>query len=165
MITLIIIIAVVLAIISINSPDKKNEKKVQEEIQRLPKIDFKANNLTGFQKFINLAYDESSVLTEFQYEQEYVKLTMRNGKTLFAPLSKMEVHFTKNSGLIVVTVKYREDKISFYEMSKLYSNQEWEVIYRVLCLAGVTYGSDIFSSFNKNLGKVNTILKILKAIQ
>lgn len=165
MITLIIIAIIIWAVISACTTDKKDEKKVQEEIQLLPRIDFKAKDLSSFQKFMNLAYDDSSVLTAFLYEQGYVRLTMKNGKILLAPLSKIEAHFVKNSGLIFVTVKCEGEEVSFYEMSKLYSNQEWEVIYRVLCLAGTTYGTDIFSSWNKNIGKVNSILKIVKAFQ
>lgn len=90
---------------------------------------------------------------------------MKNGKTLIASLSKMEVRFVKNRGLISVTVKCEGEEVSFYGMSKLYTDQEWEVIYRVLCLAGTTYGTSIFSGWNKNIGKVNTILKIIKVFQ
>ena len=67
MITLIIIVMIIWAVISACTPDKKNEKKVQEEIQRLPRINLRAKELSGFQKFMNLAYDESSILIDFTY--------------------------------------------------------------------------------------------------
>lgn len=124
MITLIIIVMIIWAVISACTPDKKNEKKVQEEIQRLPRINLRAKELSGFQKFMNLAYDESSILIDFTYDSGYVRLMMKNGNTLLAPLSETIVRFVKNSELITVTVEYKKMKISFYEMSKLYSDQE-----------------------------------------
>lgn len=58
------------------------------------------------------------------YDSGYVRLMMKNGNTLLAPLSETIVRFVKNSELITVTVEYKKMKISFYEMSKLYSDQE-----------------------------------------
>lgn len=90
---------------------------------------------------------------------------MKNGRVVSAPLQEVEVHFTKTKGIIEVTVKGGNSKIEFREMDHLFSHQEWEVIYRVLSLAGTTYGKDIFSDWNKNLGTVNSILKAMKFLQ
>ena len=96
------------------------------------------------------------------YDNGFVTLTMQSGAKLTASLSSMQVIFQKVNSLIEVTVSDRNSKINFYEMAYLYSNQEWEVIYKVLSLANTTYGTDIFSNWNKNMGKVNSILKIIK---
>lgn len=164
MITLLFILIVLVAIFSFK-PDKKNMQLVNEEIQKLPKISLRGKNMTGTQKFLNLAYDDDEILNSFLYESGAVKLEMKNGKYIFAPLSEIEVRFTKSNNMIFVTVKRGNIKIEFREMAFLYTQQEWEVIYKVLSLAGRTYGADMFSDLNKNIGKVNSILKALKALQ
>lgn len=162
MFIVIIVIICVWVLIASNTPDKKDKEKVKEEIEKLPRILLKSKNLSGWEKFVNLAYDDSTILKSFLYDNGFVTLTMQSGAKLTASLSSMQVIFTKVNSLIEVTVSDRNSKIKFYEMAYLYSNQEWEVIYKVLSLANTTYGTDIFSNWNKNMGKVNSILKIIK---
>ncbi|MGJ0550370.1 hypothetical protein [Phocaeicola vulgatus] len=164
MITFIIII-IVLCLIFGNKADKKNIQKDNEEIDKLPRIYFKSKNLTGTQKFLNLAFFDNEILNSFLYDNKRITLVMKNGRVVSAPLQEVEVHFTKTKGIIEVTVKGGNSKIEFREMDHLFSHQEWEVIYRVLSLAGTTYGKDIFSDWNKNLGTVNSILKAMKFLQ
>lgn len=162
---IIVIIIAIMAVIASNQPDKKNKEKVEEEISKLPKIYLKSRTLTGFEKAMNLAYDDTCILDSFLYEQGTVKLTMKNGKVLWFPLSEAEVRFEKDKIRgIFVTVKHCRGKVKFNEITN-FNNQEWEVIYKVLSLAGTTYGTDIFSNWNKNLSKINSILKIIKALQ
>ena len=165
MITILLIVIVVLAICGAfnPTPDKKNKQKDREEIEKLPRIFLKGKKMGGLEKLANLAYDDNKILKSFLYDNGIVTLTMQSGKVLTASLTSMEVHFVKlRSAPIDVTVIDRNYKINFYEMAGLYSSQEWEVIYKVLSLANTTYGTDIFSSWNKNMSKVNSILKILK---
>lgn len=139
-------------------------QEVKEEISKLPRIYFKSRELTSFKKFLNLAYEKKVVLDSFLYEKGNIKLIMKDGKSINSSLSDTVVYFSKNNGLIYVTVKNFNDKIQFYEVTN-FNQQEWEVIYKVLSLAGTTYGVGIFSNWNKNIGKVNSILKIIKFLQ
>lgn len=167
MITLLIIVIIVLAICGAfnPTPDKKDKQKVREEIEKLPRIFLKGKKMSGFEKFANLAYDDNTILKSFLYDNSIVTLTMQSGKVLTASLASMEVHFEKvKNSPIDVTVIDRNYKINFYEMAGLYTSQEWEVIYKVLSLANTTYGTDIFSNWNKNMSKVNSILKIIKLL-
>jgi len=165
MFTIIIVVLVVWALIATFTPDKKDNLKVKEEIEKLPRIDLKGKKMSGLEKLANLAYDDNTILKSFLYDNGIVTLTMQSGKVLAASLTSMEVHFVKlRNAPIDVTVIDRNYKINFYEMAGLYSSQEWEVIYKVLSLANTTYGTDIFSSWNKNMSKVNSILKIIKSL-
>ena len=163
MITILIIGLVIWALYASFTPDKKDHQKVREEIEKLPRIYFKGKELGEINKFLNLAYDDSRIMKSFLYDKGQVTLTMKNGTILTAPLSSMVVYFQKAKlSPIEVTIHYRDRDIYFYEMHGLYSSKEYEVIYKILSLANTTYGTDIFNEWNKNLSKVNSILKIMK---
>lgn len=162
MITILIII-VVIAIIGSAMPDKKDKKQVREEIEKLPRIFFRGKNMSGLEKFANLAYDDRKILKSFLYDSGFVTLTMQNGDVLTASLGTIEVFFSKlKNSPIDVTVIYQNQKVNFYQMVGLYSDKEWEVIYKILSLANTTYGTHIFSNWNKNMSKVNSVLNIIK---
>ena len=121
--------------------------------------------MSGLEKFANLAYDDRKILKSFLYDSGHVTLTMQNGDVLTASLGSIEVLFSKfKNNPIDVTVIFKNQKVNFYEMVGLYSDKEWEVIFKILSLANKTYGTYIFSNWNKNMGKVNSILKIIKFI-
>lgn len=162
--TLLIIIIVIICIVKANKPDKKDAQKVSKRILKLPKIYLKSKKMSSFDKFMNLAYDDSSILSSFVYENGSITLTMGNGKVLCTPLSATTVRFEKYKKYpINVSVSASGQKVKFYEMDNFYSNKEWELIYRVLCLAGVTYGTDIFWYWN--ISDVGSIIKILNSMR
>lgn len=165
MITILIIVLVIWALKSAFTPDKKDEQKVQEEIEKLPRIFLKGKNMGKMEKFANLAFDDSKILKSFLYENGNVTFTMQSGQILVASLSSMEVHFVKfKNAPIDVTVKDRNYSLNFQEMIYLYQDQEWEIIFKVLSLAKTTYGTSIFSQWNKNVSTVSSIIKLVNML-
>ncbi|MCM1077467.1 MAG: hypothetical protein NC411_08930 [Bacteroides sp.] len=170
MITLIIIgciIYVIVATKKANTPDDKDSAKVMEDISKIPDIYFYAQPMNGFNRFLNMSYDGSREIRFFGYSNGLVTIKMKNGQILRSHLKDMLVRFDKPKNYpVTVAISSPEAKVDFYEMTNL-KEKEWETIYHILSLARTTYGTDIFkySSLDKNLGRVNMILKLIQHLQ
>lgn len=57
----------------------------------------------------------------------------------------------------------KSQKMTFYQTTNI-TLQEWDAINGVWCLASTTWGRSIFSKQAKNLGRVITAMKFIKAI-
>lgn len=147
------------------SPDKKNMSKVIKERNEIPSFVLRAKPLSTGWKILNFSFDSNSELQEFSYNNGEITLKMKGGKCLSGHLSNFTVEFAKlNGGLIYVTVKKAGKKIEFYQMSKLFTDDEWDLIFRTLSLASTTYGTRIFSKWEKGLGTTMSIMKLLQKI-
>ena len=171
MITFIVIILVVLSIIQANSPDKKSKKQLainEKRIAVLPDMEFYAKEMSSMMKALNLWPDDKVLLQEFKYTSinKMIYLKTKDGKFIKCSLSDLVVYFDKGKGgPYQITVKNNSTKLFFYALSTLFTNKEWDIILSTLTLAGTTYNVDILGSTYKNLTKVNTVLRIIKALQ
>ena len=171
MITLIIIIIIVVwAIAKSNSPDKKSSKQQaidEERTANLPDMAFYAKEMTPTQKALNMWPGAKDLLQEFRYSSNnrIIYLKMKDGRFVNCPLSALDVTFDKVSGIYRIVIKNSNVKFSFYQYDYVFTDKEWDIILSTLTLAGTTHNVEIMGSTYKNLTKVNTVLKIIKALQ
>ena len=159
--TLIIIIVIGIIIYSALTPNNKTQGEINQAKHQLPNIYLQARNMGGLLKTLNLAFDDSVILQHFSYENGVVTLTMKNGAIMKAPLSDMEVSFDALVNEIHATIfAYgRKQKVITYDN---FNKHEWEVILRVLALAGKTYGTSFLIG---NVGDTHkNIQQILKEL-
>ena len=168
MFTLLIITLTVCAIVAsikeYNTKDKRSDTSDQK-IQELPPIHIHSlRNSTG-KKLLTMEFFESNnaILEDFNYNNGYLTLTMRNGKSITGLLSQMAVRFTDNNGFIAVSVKSNGKEVSFSKLDNFTADQ-WDTIINVLMLAGTTYGSNIFGSAYKNMKRANLVMKIISKL-
>ena len=162
MITTIIIIAVIWIIVKACKKDKHDEEADTAAIEQLPPFTVRGKKMSGWDKFLNLAYDDNSVLKVFSYRDGCVYITMQNGKTFSSPLRELSVAFQDMKGCVVFTLENAKGaNIEFVQQTN-FDDKQWEAITSTLCLASTTYNKGIFSSSYKNLGKVNSALKAIK---
>lgn len=164
MFTLLIIIAVIWVVVAANRKDKR-PKDADEKIQELPAIHYKAPVKDKAGRFWSgeLLETDSSILDEFNYDNGFLTLKMRDGKKLCGRLSDTVVTFSKMSFSTYFEIKVGKEKVSFAKL-ETFTKDEWDVIIGVLLLAGTTYGRDIFSSTYKNLSRANLVLKIISKL-
>ena len=159
--TLIIIIVIGIIIYSALTPNNKTQGEINQAKHQLPNIYLQARNMGGLLKTLNFAFDDSVILQHFSYENGVVTLTMKNGAIMKAPLSDMEVSFDALVNEIHTTIfAYgRKQKVITYDN---FNKHEWEVILRVLALAGKTYGTSFLTG---NVGDTHkNIEQILKEL-
>lgn len=159
--TLIIIIVIGIIIYSALTPNNKTQGEINQAKHQLPNIYLQARNMGGLLKTLNFAFDDSVILQHFSYENGVVTLTMKNGAIMKAPLSDMEVSFDVLVNEIHTTIfAYgRKQKVITYDN---FNKHEWEVILRVLALAGKTYGTSFLTG---NVGDTHkNIQQILKEL-
>lgn len=162
MITLFIIIVIVCIIWGCKK-DKHNVAEDATTLASIPSFTVTAKPMSTFSKVMNLAYDDNQLLQSFSYSNQLVVIRMKSGKTISCPLVNLSVAFQKQTGNIFYTVKGCGVKIDFYQTTNI-SDKEWDAINSILCLAGETYGRDMFSKTAKKLGYINLALKAIKAI-
>lgn len=162
MITLIIIVCVVLVIFS-SKKDKHNVEEDASALAKIPSFTVKAKPMSGFSKFLNLAYDDNQLIQTFSFSNQTVDIRMKGGKKMSANLSNVYVEFQKVNGLVYYKVKGNGVTLDFYQTTNI-TNKEWDAINGILCLAGETHGRDMFSKTAKRLGYINTALKAIKLI-
>ena len=170
MFTILVIILVVIAIKAATSPDKKSKKEQaanEEKIANLPDMAFSAKELTSTQRALNLWPGKEDLLQEFRYTSSTgrIFLKMKDGRAVNCPLSQLDVAFDKVSGVYRFEIKNNGTKFSFYRYDYVFTSNEWDVIIDTLTLAGTTRNVAIMGSAYKNMTKVNTVLKIIKALQ
>lgn len=171
MITFIVIVLVVLSIVQANSPDKKSKKQLainEKRIAVLPDMAFYSKEMSSMMKALNLWPNDKVLLQEFKYTSinKMIYLKMKDGKFVNCFLSDLVAYFDKGKGeFYQITVKNNNTKFSFYTFPTHFTDKEWYIILNTLTLAGTTYNVDILGSTYKNLSKVNTVLRIIKALQ
>ena len=170
MITLLIIIIIIWAIVKSNSKDKKSQKEQaidEEKTASLPDMTFYAKEMTSTQKALNMWPGDKDLLQEFRYtsSNRMIYMKMREGRFVNCPLSQLDVTFDKVSGMYRIVIKNDNVKFSFYQYPYVFTDKEWDIILSTLTLAGTTRNVEIMGSTYKNLSKVNTVLKIIKALQ
>lgn len=170
MITLLIIIIIIWAIVKSNSKDKKSQKEQaidEEKTASLPDMTFYAKEMTSTQKALNMWPGDKDLLQEFRYtsSNRMIYMKMRDGRFVNCPLSQLDVTFDKVSGMYRIVIKNDNVKFSFYQYPYVFTDKEWDIILSTLTLAGTTRNVEIMGSTYKNLSKVNTVLKIIKALQ
>ena len=164
MVTLLVIIGIICLIISYNSKDKRSSS-ADQQIHELPPIHFHSLRNSTAKKFLTLELFESNkaILEDFNYNNGYLTLTMRNGKSISGPLNQMTVRFEKMSGFIVITVSSQRRKVQFSNYDNFTADQ-WDTIISVLMLAGTTYGAYIFGSTYKNMNRATLAMKIISKL-
>ena len=90
---------------------------------------------------------------------------MKDGRYVDCPLSLLDVTFDVACGIYRIVIKHNNVKFSFYRYDHIFTKKEWEIILDTLTLAGTTRNVAIMGSAYKNMSKVNTVLKIIKALQ
>ena len=162
MITLLIIIFIVFVIYqAIKNPSDKKSKKEEihdeEEILKLPNINFKGKPLTSWECVANMFPRKNDILDVFMYNSS-------DGRSISCPLSKLDVSFDKVNPLYRFYVTDGNTKFSFYNFAYVFSEKQYEVIIGVLLLAGTTHNKSIMGSTYKNLSRISTIVKILSKL-
>ena len=171
MITLLIIIFIVFVIYqAIKNPSDKKSKKEEihdeEEISKLPNINFKGEPLTSWECVANMFPRKNGILDVFMYNSSDRSIYMRmlDGRSISCPLSKLDVSFDKVNPLFRFYVTDGNTKFSFYNFAYVFSEKQYEVIIGVLLLAGTTHNKSIMGSTYKNLSKISTIVKIISKL-
>lgn len=160
---LIIVIFIILVIVSLKPKQKSQNEMVQAQ-NSLPNIYLQARNMGGLLRTMNLAFDDASILQYFAYENGIVTLTMKNGATLKAPLANMEVSYSSYISSIKMDVSAYNRTLSVIQFDN-FNKHEWEVIVRVMALAGKTYGTSfIVGNISNTQYNIQQILKELRYI-
>jgi hypothetical protein len=151
----------------------KAQKKVKQEkatLGSLPDIHIVAKEMTEAEKALNLYPAAKELLQSFDYTRSgrIVTVRMKNGDTLKGEISKLEVWFEKwGKENHIVKVSNGSKLITFYTMSFLFTDSQWEVILHMLSLAGKAHNIiaiEPTSKLEKNLNRANTVLKIIRLI-
>lgn len=162
--TLIIIIIIGIIIYASVTPNNKTQGEIRQVKNQLPNIYLQSRNMGGLLRTMNLAFDDASILQYFSYENGVVTLTMKNGATLKAPLANMEVSYSTYISDIKMDISAYNRKVSVIAFDN-YNEHEWEVIIRVLALAGKTYGTSfIVGNISNTEYNIQQILKELRHI-
>ena len=149
--------------------DKKSYKdlaRIESEKQKLPDINIQMHQMTAAEKALNLWPSDNDLLKSFVYKSDgsVITLVMKDGRRISCPLSRLYVDFDKVGGQYRFETKYNGTKFSFYKYPYVFSEKEWDIIISVLTLAGETRGVSIMGTAYKNISKVGTVLKIIKAL-
>lgn len=168
--TIITIIIIIIVVNNANKPDKKNNKEIainQQKVANLPDMYFHAKELTSTQKALNLWPSDKDMLQVFKYDSgtQFIYLKMKDGRFVNCPLSQLDVTFDKLNGIYYLYIKQGQVKFSFYRYDYVFTKNEWDIILDTLTLAGITRNVAILGTTYKNMEKANTVLKIIKALQ
>ena len=154
----------------------KQEKKVERKLQKtakqekatiasLPDIHFEAREMTTAQKALNLNLGDKYLLQTFEYKKNgrTIFLKMKNGDSIFGPLSEAEVRFERwGKENHNVYIQIGQKTFSFSTMAFIFPDKEWEVILHMLSLAGKAHNISAIQPINKNIDRALTVMKILK---
>lgn len=163
MFTLLFIIIGVIVIIYASKPDKHNAQEDACALARIPAFQVRARPMSTAGKLWNLAFDNSQLLNYFAYQNGSVTIWTGDGSNFCAPLNTMYVEFQQSPGMITYKVKVYGRKFSFYQTSNI-TDVEWDAISSVLCLAGSTYGREIFSKSYKNMSRVSAAINAVSKL-
>ncbi|MBD5283644.1 MAG: hypothetical protein HDS31_03440 [Bacteroides sp.] len=143
--------------------DKHNKVQDVALISQLPSFSIHAKPMSSFSKVLNFAVSKNYLLNSFSYSNGVITVVLENGSIFSSPLERLAVRFEKVSGDVFYKLQRDGQKIKFYKTTNI-SNKEWDAINSVLCLAGTTWGRDMFSKQAKYVGYANLALKAIKAL-
>ncbi len=157
--------------------EKKAEVKAQKKVKQekatlgsLPDIHLVAKEMTKAEKALNLNQADKDLLQSFDYSKSgrIITIKMKNGDTLTGEISKLEVWFEKwGKENHIVKVSNGNSMLTFCSMAFIFTDQQWEVILHMLSLAGKAHNVMAIeppSQLEQNLGRANTVLKIIKLL-
>lgn len=160
---ILIIIIIVIAIFAFK-PQQKTQGEIHQVKCQLPNIYLQSRNMGGLLRTMNLAFDDASILQYFAYENGVVTLTMKNGATLKAPLANMEVSYSSYISSIQMDISAYNRTLKVIQFDN-FNKHEWEVIIRVMALAGKTYGTSfIIGNISNTQYNIQQILNELRHI-
>lgn len=172
MFTILIIIIVIIAFCCGGSKDKKSQKQLQENedaLAKLPDIYYKSKDLSTLDRFFR-GCSNKDILDIFQYTStnRSIYLKMKDGRSISCPLAELDVLFDKvKTGPVTsiyrIVCKKGSTKFSFYGFDT-FTDEQWEVIYSTLTLAGITRNVKIMGKKYQNMQKAVTVLKILSKL-
>lgn len=167
MFTFVIIIVIIWIIVASSKakrkPDKRDEKKIEADIIALPDFCLVAKPMTDFNKWMNLSFKGTRELNKFEYKNKILTITLKDGSSLSAPLSAMKTAFQDVKGEpFTVVVEANGKTIAFYEMVGIFDKSQWELIYRVMCLSGETYGREVFTDAYKYTKTASNVVSIVR---
>lgn len=160
MITIFIIFAII-CILMASKKDKHNKAADAAALAQLPPFQVVAKPMSTASKIINLAVSKSQLLQFFSYSANTVTIQTQDGNWIKSSLGALSVQFVKDKGVVSYFLNSQGRKLKFYSTTNI-SNNEWDAINYTLCLAGTTYGRDIFSKEAKYAGYINMALKAIK---
>ena len=99
LVTIIIIITIVL-IVKASKPDKKDAVQNKISISQLPEINIQASSRSTTKQMLIIGTN-SSLLRSFTFSNGYVKITMRDGSSINAPLTELTIYFSLLSAFTV----------------------------------------------------------------
>jgi hypothetical protein len=131
-----------------------------DEYSKIPSFEVVAKPMDTFGKVMNLALSDKLLLQYFSYKDGVVNLRMKSGKELTSQLKELHVEFSKSYGTVFFELKSNGTKLEFYQTTNI-SENEWDAIASILCLAGYTSGKYIFS---KDYQAANYVIKAINII-
>lgn len=162
--TLLIIIVVAIVFFASITPNKKTQGEIYQAKNSLPNIYLQSRGMGGLVRTLNLAFDDSSILEYFAYENGIVTLKMKNGSTLKAPLAQMEVTYSTYVSVIKMTITAYGRTLDVIAFDN-YNDHEWNVIIRIMALAGKTYCTyNLTINVDNTQGNIQQILNELRYI-
>lgn len=166
---LFIVLMVYLIVRAISNPaDKKSAKKlamIETQTAQLPDISLCANEMSSWQKAANLWPSDKDVLKRVKYTSSTrnIYLEMKDGRHVSCPLSQLDVTFDRINKLNRFVIS-NGPTFSFYEYAYVFTDAEWDVIIRLLMLAGTTHNIAIMGSAYKNANMIASLIKALNKL-
>jgi len=166
---LFIVLMIYLIARAISNPaDKKSAKKlaaIETQTAQLPDISLCAKEMNSWQKAANLWPSDKDVLKRVRYTSSTrnIYLEMKDGRRVSCPLSQLDVTFDRLNQLNRFVIG-NGPKFSFYEYAYTFTDAEWDVIKRLLMLAGTTHNIAIMGSTYNNINKVASLIKALNKL-
>jgi len=148
------------------TPKQKKDQKsstYDNELASLPNIAFKAREMTGGEKALNLWPRDCFLLDFVSYANGILTVKMKDGKTLSGPIRQFSATFEnmiKYNGTITADLKYNGQKVCIYYYAFIFSDEQWNEIFAYLLFYGETYGAEKLTG-----NKKNTAMEVLKGIK
>ena len=158
----ILTVLFIIVVIAAFKSNQKTQGEITQTINSLPNIYLQSRGMSGLVRTLNLAFEDSSILHSFTYENGIVTLLMKDGTTLKAPLSQLEVSYGTYIKIPQMTIKSYNQKVTVIACDN-FNKHEWNVILRTMALARKTSGSALVLDFNASNTQAN-IQKILKEL-
>ena len=92
-----------------------------------------------------------------------IYLEMKDGRHVSCPLSQLDVTFDRINKLNRFVIS-NGPTFSFYEYAYVFTDAEWDVIIRLLMLAGTTHNIAIMGSAYKNANMIASLIKALNKL-
>jgi hypothetical protein len=168
MLVTIIIICTIILVVKACKPDKKNQEQNEISISQLPEINIQASSRSTMMQKLKVGSD-SALLRTFSFSDGYIKIVMRDGDSIKAPLAGLTSSFSLLYGQRRALVSYHGKELFIVEGPDLLSDRDWDRVFYVLSLSGKTYYVETISKSYKtqvaNYKKARAVLKIIEFLQ